>query len=210
MRKLASFAAVFALLLGTTTAVMGQERQGVGLMLGIGGTYTPSFDFTATIPEFPGEALEVDVDGGIGVAVRAGFGVTPVFVIFGGFEQSWHDLADSDDDVQLRHILGGVRVNLPTDSRANPFVSLGYGERRLRGEDEEDGSTITITGNFFDLGAGVLFFIAPSLGLDVGLNYGFGEFDNARSGDFRIGIDTGNVNALRIRVGLTWMPMVRR
>lgn len=210
MRKLASFAAVFALLLGTTTTVLGQQRQGVGLMLGLGGTYTPSFDFTATIPEFPDEALQVDLDGGIGVAVRAGFGITPVFVIFGGFEQSWHDLADAGDDVQLRHILGGVRVNLPMETRANPFVSLGYGERRLRGEDEEDGSTITITGNFFDIGAGVLFYLAPTLGLDIGANYGFGEFDDARSGPIRFNIDTGNVNVIRLRVGLTWMPMARR
>jgi hypothetical protein len=201
MRKLTSFVAALALMAGITSAAEAQARRGgVGLMLGLGATYTPSFDITAT--DF-GEEEVLEMDAGFGVAARAGFAFTPAFAVFGAYEQSWHD-----DDVTGRMIFGGVRLNLPVAPSLAPYVSGGYGQRRFRGEDE--GFTAEIRGNFFDVGAGIQVYMMPSLALDIGANYAWGEFNRLSFGGMSADIDTDNAASYRLRAGLTWTPMTGR
>ncbi len=207
MRKFTSLVAVAAMLVGAGSTLEAQAtRGGTGLMLGLGATYTPSFDFTITSPLFPGESLPVDVDGGIGIAARAGFAFTPVLVVFGAFEQSWHDI--EGDDARLQHLYGGLRLNLPVAPSLAPYVSGGYGQRRLLVDDE--GDDVRATGNMFDVGGGIVVFLGRSLTLDIGANFAFGEFDELRFPGETVDIDTDNVSTARLRVGFTWMPMTGR
>jgi hypothetical protein len=201
MRKLTSFVAALALLVGIASVAEAQARQGgVGLMLGLGATYEPSFDITAT---FEGESDVLEMDSGFGVAARAGFAFTPAFVVFGAYEQSWHD-----DDVTGRKIFGGLRLNLPVAPSLSPYVSGGYGQRRYRGDDE--GVNAEIRGNFFDVGAGIQVYMMPSLALDVGANYAWGEFNTFSFGGVSVDIDSDNAASYRLRAGLTWTPMTGR
>lgn len=211
MRKLTSLLAGLVLVIGTTSVLEAQAtRGGTGVMLGVGGTYTLPFDLQGG-EEFDNE--DVRVDGGFGFAARAGFAFTPVFVIFGGFEQSWHGLDEAEDDAQLQHLFGGVRINLPVAPSLAPYLSGGYGQRRISADfDDPDFGTanLRLTGNFFDVGGGIQIFMNRSLTFDAGVNYSFGAFDEARLLGDTFGIDDVDANVFRLRVGLTWMPMTDR
>jgi hypothetical protein len=212
MRMMTLLVAALVVLCGTASALDAQARRGgAGLMLGVGAMYTPSFVIRET-----GDPEALEIGAGFGGAARAGFAFTPAIAVFGAYEHGWHDLAGFEDG-QLRHLFGGVRLNLPVLPALAPYVSGGYGRRRFWGrgtsETEEAGLTrvrAELLGDFFDAGGGITVFLARTLTLDVGANLGIGDFDTFRLAGNDLDIDTGSSNVWRIRAGITWLPMTGR
>lgn len=148
-----------------------------------------------------------EIESGGGLALRLGYGVTDAITLF--IEGAGANInPDGADDYPLVHVdLGGRFSFLGSASRLRPFVGASVTGRAASFDLGTE--TLDLRGRAFTVGGGLEYFVSSVLGLEVGLNYSFGSFDEGRlsDGDWE-DLEEEEVDATttRFNLGIVWRP----
>lgn len=153
-----------------------------------------------------GTGLQVEdadeAESGGGLSLRLGYGFTPRVSVFAQGTGATME----DGDYSLGHFDLGVRYLFST-ARLRPFVQGAVGGRAA--QMELGGTDVELGGAALTLGGGLEYAFGRTAGLDVGLDYSFGKFDQARvdGGAWEdMGSESFSATSARFNVGVVWRP----
>ncbi|MET0400116.1 MAG: outer membrane beta-barrel protein [Longimicrobiaceae bacterium] len=151
---------------------------------------------------------EDEVESGGGLGARLGYGFTDRFQIFAAVTAANVEYSDVDDTYALGHFdLGGRFSFGSTAAKLRPFVQAAVGGRAV--SLDLGGETLDLRGAGFTGGAGLAYFLAPSVALDLGLDFTLGQFTEGRAdgGDWEDLEDFEfDAQTTRFNIGLAWHP----
>lgn len=148
-----------------------------------------------------GMGLQGEKTNSVGFGVTLGFGVSERVTLFTRGDYAYRA---TYLDVGARYSFGGA------SSALRPYVegALTGAATGLRtgtfGEPAED-RRIRSTAAALTAGAGVEYFLAPNLALDLGLGYSKGRWIHTGPGEARIG-ESGDFGTPRLNIGIRWRP----
>jgi hypothetical protein len=90
-----------------------------------------------------------------------------------------------------------------------PYVTASYGARALAAQamfDDGEKTDVSLSGHYFGLGAGIEHAFSRTMGVDAGVDVGFGKFSHAKVGGDETTEDVDATRSIRMRLGLTWRP----
>jgi hypothetical protein len=150
---------------------------------------------------------------GVGLGLRAGYGISDRFTLYLGVEGAGLDGGSgfeglgTDEKSGVLYIELGSRLHFRSDQRLKPYadvalavVGLGYD-----GAESYAGTDVTYGGAGVSLGAGLLYFLSPRFALDTGLAFTPGSLMEREVGRTREEVDIALTSA-RIHVGLSVYP----
>jgi hypothetical protein len=149
-------------------------------------------------------------DGGGGLALRAGYGVSRVVTLFVGVSGARLDgenngVINDDYDYGVGelgarfHFGGGRRALVPYLEASLQGAAATYGDR----------FDLEFRGGALALGGGLAYYVTPLLALDAGLRVAGGEFDEVDFGPVSVDVDGDDFGfgAVQLTLGLTWFPL---
>lgn len=149
-----------------------------------------------------------DGDGGGGLSLRAGWGVSRVVTLYAGFGGARMD-EEMDSFIGNEYDWGtaevGARFNLLPSRRFVPYLDVA-----LRGVSAtDDDLDFDFTGGGIALGGGASYFISPSVALDAAFRIGGGSFEDVEFGSLATDIDEDDFEygEGRFSLGLTFYPL---
>ena len=178
------------------------------------GTYITSGFFVHARTSGHGMAFDGPGDAeGVGLGLRAGYGVSDRFTLYLGVEgagldggRGFEGLGD-DEKYGAVYIELGSRFHFRPGQRLEPYadvalavVGLGYD-----GTGSDAGKDVTYGGAGVSLGAGLLYFLSPKFALDTGLAFTPGSLMEREVGRNSEDVDIALTGA-RIHVGLSVYP----
>jgi hypothetical protein len=143
-----------------------------------------------------------EAESGAGLSLRLGYGFTDRVSVFA--QGTGASMEDGDYD--LGHFDLGVRYLFST-ARLRPYVEGGVGARAV--QMEIGGTDVEVAGGALTLGGGLEYSFGRTAGLDVGLDYTFGEFNQGRldGGDWEdLESESFSATSARFNVGIVWRP----
>lgn len=149
-----------------------------------------------------------DDDAGVGLSLRAGWGVSRVVTLYagvGGAHIGGEDESVINDEYDWGAVELGARFNLLPSRRLVPYLDVA-----LRGvAAAEDDLDFEFTGGGIAFGGGASYFLSPSVALDAGVRIGGGAFDEMEFGDLSadLGEDDLEYGEARFSLGLTFYPL---
>ena len=157
---------------------------------------------------------EVKTSSGLGGGVEIGYGVTPRFLAYAGFEIAKQpvDAVDLDGEFGLTHLEAGARVSFPiAGSKMLPYIGAWVGRRSLSTtlDDFDTGTSadFSLSGVAAGASGGVQLFVSPKLALDGGLSIGVGKMGNVKlDGQKQTTQGLGSTTTTRLRFGANWYP----
>jgi len=184
--------ALFALMMATftvaaTSSLEAQSPTPQGFHLGV--------HLNGSALQFAGEST---TESGGGLGFRLGWGFTPNLTAFVGVDAATMEGGDytfAQSDL-------GARYHFVSEARRGaPYVdaSLSY----WLAETDFFGPKVEISGTALTLGGGYLHFFSSSVAFDVGLRFGFGTFDEGRSGGVAVTMDE-SARSTRFNMGISW------
>ena len=154
-----------------------------------------------------GEAADKS-DQGNGVGARIGWGFSPKFTTYLGFEASKLIVGDDpsgDSDYGLGQFELGLTYNFANSSRALvPYLELAIASEAIAYS--VGGTDVTQAGTGFNLGGGINYFFSRSTALQVGLNFTSIDFDDAKADGTTQSGSGGKASGGRLMIGLNWYP----
>ena len=147
-----------------------------------------------------------NADGGGGLALRLGYGFSPVFTLYGGLSGAGIDGGDNPvagGDYAFAASEIGARFHFNRGSDLRPYLDLA-----LRGvvADLEDRNA-EFRGGGFALGGGLAYYVSPTVALDAALRVGGGTFTDLDLGLISLGLgDDVGYGEGRLSVGVTAYP----
>jgi len=157
-------------------------------------------------PHLSGGAISNgDTFNGGGAGVKLGYGFSPLFTLYAGFNFVRLDNDSPDVTSDLAHLDIGGQFNF----RVGEAAFVPYVDAALSGVgifDEFQGQTLDTTGGGLSVGGGFKYFVQRNLAIDVGLQLGFMNLSEMSSGSQSVDIDE-DVSTARFNVGLSWFPM---
>ena len=146
-------------------------------------------------------------DGGGGLALRVGYGFSPVFTLYGGLSGADMDggdnpVAGGDYGFGAGEI--GARFHFNRGSDLRPYLDVAL--RGVVADLEERGAEFR--GGGVALGGGLAYYLSPTVALDAAVRVGGGRFDDLDLG--RVSLDLGDDSGYgegRISLGVTLYPM---
>jgi hypothetical protein len=150
---------------------------------------------------------------GIGLGLRAGYGVSDRFTLYLGVEGAGLDGGGGfeglggDEEYGVLYIELGSRVHFRSEQQLKPYgdvalavVGLGYD-----GVESYAGNDVTYGGAGVSLGTGLLYFLSPKFALDTGLAFTPGSLMERKVGRIREDVDIALTSA-RLHVGVSVYP----
>ena len=150
---------------------------------------------------------------GLGLGLRAGYGVSDRFTLYLGVEGAGLDGGSgfeglgADEKYGVLYIELGSRLHFRSGHQLKPYadvalavVGLGYD-----GVESYAGNDVTYGGAGVSLGAGLLYFLSPKFALDTGLAFMPGSLMEREVGRNNEDVDIALTSA-RIHVGLSVYP----
>jgi hypothetical protein len=177
-------------------------------------TYEPSGLFLHARTSGHGMAFDGPGDAeGLGLGLRAGYGVSDRFTLYLGVEGAGLDGGrgldglGTDEKYGVLYIELGSRFHFRPGQQLEPYadvalavVGLGYD-----GVESYAGTDVTYGGAGVSLGAGLLYFLSPKFALDTGLAFMPGSLMEREAGRNNEDVDIALTSA-RIHVGLSVYP----
>lgn len=194
-----AFAAA-AILAGTlSTPAVAQRSNTAGFNLGL------SLNGTAAQVE---DSDENDTGGGL--SLHLGYGFSQSFQLFAqASAASIESEGFEDDQFALAHFDVGGRFSFGnTSTPIRPYVQAAFSGRAASFDLGADG-TLDVRGSGLTAGGGLEYFVTPSLAIEGGLSFTFGEFNEGRldDGDWVDLEDAAfEMNTTRFDVGVSWHP----
>jgi hypothetical protein len=147
---------------------------------------------------------DYDAESGGGLALRIGYGFSPLVTVFLASEGAWMP----DDEYALGHGDLGVRLNF-SDAANNlrPYIDAALSSRVMQDDDFQ------VSGLGATLGGGLQVFFSAPVALDVGLKWTYGQYNTVRDRQSGVSVtnsDGINASSARFNIGLSWYPMARR
>jgi hypothetical protein len=192
--------AVAAVLAGTlSTPVLAQRSNTSGFNLGV--YLSP----TAAEVEDADEA-----DTGIGISLHLGYGFGEHFQVFArGAGANIESEGFVNDEFVLAHFDLGGRYSFATSASAvRPYLQAAFSGRAASFDLGNEG-TLEVRGSGLTGGGGLEYFLSPSLAVEGGLSFTFGEFNEGRldDGDWEDLDDAAfEINTTRLDIGISWHP----
>ena len=143
-----------------------------------------------------------EAEGG-GLALRAGYGFSPLFTLYGGLSGARLD-GDRTGEYDFGAAEVGARLSFNRGSALRPYLDLA-----LRGVTAEaDDVDFELRGGALALGGGITYFLSPTVALDAALRLGGGRFDEVQVGRVTIDVDGDALEfgEGRLSVGITAYP----
>jgi hypothetical protein len=192
--------ALAAVLAGTlSTPALAQQSNTAGLNLGL------FLNGTAAQVE---DSDENDTGGG--VSLHLGYGFSQSFQLFARAAASAIESEGfADDQFALAHFDVGGRFSFGSTATAvRPYVQAAFSGRAASFDLGSEG-TLDVRGSGLSAGGGLEYFLSPSLAIEGGLSFTFGEFNEGRldDGDWVDLEETAfEMNTTRFDVGISWHP----
>lgn len=146
-------------------------------------------------------------DSGGGLSARLGYGFSPVFTLYLGVSGATVD-GDTNgvirDEYQFAAGEIGARLNLNRGSAWRPYLDVA-----LRGVTAAaDDVDLEFRGGGIAVGAGVAYFVSPTVALDAAFRLGGGGFNEVDFGAISFELDADDVGygEGRLSVGVTAYP----
>ena len=149
-------------------------------------------------------------DGGGGLALRAGYGVSRIVTLFAGASGSRMDgenngLIDDDYDFGVGEL--GARFHIVNAGRRAlvPYLEASFQAAAATYDAAFD---LEFRGGAFGLGGGIAYYVSEPLALDLGLRFAGGSFNEVDLGDVAFDIDEDDFGfgVSRLTFGLSWFP----
>lgn len=149
-----------------------------------------------------------ETDGGGGLALRAGYGLSRVVTLYAGVSGAQVDGETNgviNDTYDWTAGELGARLHLLPSARLIPYLDVA-----LRGVaatyDEAD---LEFRGGGIAFGGGLAYYVTPSVALDAALRLGGGGFDEVQGGALSLDVDPDDFGygEGRLSVGLTVFPL---
>ena len=158
-----------------------------------------------------GVAYEGDRDGsGGGLGFQIGYGFSDRFTGYLGFDAAsisegdgFEGLRTGDDYTFIFMDLGG-RFHFRPDSRWVPFLDVAGTVVGL-GFDNMEGQETTLGGASLSLGAGLLYYVSPTLALEGGASFSGGSLMEREIAGSTTDVDV-KVAGVRMQVGVSYRP----
>jgi outer membrane protein W len=189
----------------TSTSLSAQVSKNAGLMLNV---------------HAQGAGLAVEdgeTETGFGGGITAGYGFSEnlgLYLTLDGANMNYGD-ADEDTDGDT-YTLGQLDLGLRytfgnTASALRPYLNAGVSGVTIVDEIEvgSEATDIAYTGPAGTFGAGIQYFISPSLAIDGGIQASIGKFTKFKVDGDEVDFDGDedpSFTATRVQVGLTWHP----
>lgn len=142
-------------------------------------------------------------EGG-GLALRAGYGVSSLVTLYGGVSGARleHERGGSEHDFGAGEV--GARFGFNRGRALRPYLDVALRAVVAR----SDAPDVESRGGALALGAGVAYFLSPTVALDAALHVGRGRFDEFDLGPISVDIrdEDGDFREARLSVGLTAYP----
>lgn len=145
-----------------------------------------------------------DTDEGGALAVRAGYGVSPVVTVYLGAVGGRMNGEREAERYALSAGELGARVAFRRGAALRPYLDVA-----LRGVTARDDDTaFTLRGGGLAVGGGLAYFLSPSVALDAALHLGAGQITEVSFGRVTVGVRDEELDVVesRLTVGLTAYP----
>lgn len=144
-------------------------------------------------------------DSGGGLALRVGYGFSPVFTLYGGVSGATVG-GDTNgvirDDYQFGAGEIGARVAFNRGRALRPYLDVA-----LRGVvARNDDVNLEFRGGGLGLGGGLAYFVSPTIALDAALRIGGGEFNEVDFGRVSLDLEDVTYGEGRFSLGVTAYP----
>jgi hypothetical protein len=147
-------------------------------------------------------------DQGNGVGARLGWGFSPKFTTYLGFEASKLIVGDDntgDSDYGLGQFELGLTYNFASSSRALvPYLEVSIASEAIAYS--VLGSDVTQAGTGVNFGGGINYFFSRSAALQIGLNITSIDFDDAKVDGDKQPDSGGKASGGRLMIGFNWYP----
>ncbi len=158
-----------------------------------------------------GQSLRYDedtldqTDSGGGLALRVGYGFSPVFTLYGGASGATIG-GDTNGVIRDEYQFGageiGARINLNRGRALRPYLEVA-----LRGVVASDDDTaLEFRGGGIALGGGLAYFVSPTIAFDAALRIGGGAFNEVDFGRVSLDLEDVNYGEGRFSLGVTAYP----
>lgn len=192
--------ALAAVVAGTlSTPAVAQQSNTAGLNLGL------FLNGTAAQVE---DSDENDTGGGL--SLHLGYGFSQSFQLFARASASAIESEGFEDDqFALAHFDVGGRFSFGSTAIAlRPYVQAAFSGRAASFDLGSEGQ-LDVRGSGLSAGGGLEYFVSPSLAIEGGLSFTFGEFNEGRldEGEW-LDLDDAafEMNTTRVDLGISWHP----
>lgn len=179
-----------------------------GLMIG---AHTTAALGTTIRPS--GEVTPFETAPGVGGGVRVGYAFTPRLMAWAGADvvKQGEESFGTTGSFALTHVEAGARYSFPIPrQRFRPYVTASIAHRALgtTAVDEVSGeqADLAFTGTSFGAGAGVEYFLSPTMAIDGGVALSTGQLGTFKLDGQRLDLPVEGSTSARLMAGLNWYP----
>ena len=147
---------------------------------------------------------ESDAESGNGFGLKVGYGFSPLFTLYAGFDAASMDATGGGEYAYGLFDLGG-QFNF----RSGAHALVPYLDVALSGQAailDVAGDDLTFSGAGISFGGGLKYFVSPALALDGSLTVTRGSFREAEYLGERETVDA-TANGARFGLGISWYPV---
>jgi hypothetical protein len=192
----------------TTLAFAGvAEGQIPGIPQGPGGSKTEGFSvglyLNGTAAQYEGDST---IESGGGLALRAGYGLSPNFDLFAQLTGASVQHDGMSDRYGVGHFDLGAQYNFgQAQARLRPYMFGALSGRAV----SLDIVNVDMRGAGFSFGGGLRYFFNPAFAVDANLGMTFGSLGEGRlaGGSWEdLGNDSVGMTSSRFNLGISWHP----
>ena len=149
-----------------------------------------------------------DTDNGGGLALRVGYGFSPLFTLYGGVSGATVD-GEANGVIGNEYTFGageiGARFSFNRGRALRPYLDVAL--RGVTASDDE--SDLEFRGGGVALGGGLAYFVSPTVAIDGALRIGGGGFNEVDFGRVSVEVDEDDFGygEGRLSLGVTVYPM---
>lgn len=179
-----------------------------GLMIG---AHTTAALGTTIRPS--GEVTPFETAPGVGGGMRVGYAFTPRLMAWAGADivKQGEETFGTTGSFALTHVEAGARYSFPIlRQRVRPYLTASIAHRALSttAVDQVSGEKLDLgfSGTSFGAGAGVEYFLSPSMAIDGGVALSTGRLGTFKLEGHSADVPVEGSTSARLMAGLNWYP----
>lgn len=179
-----------------------------GLMIGV---HTTAALGTTIRPS--GEVTPFETAPGVGGGMRVGYAFTPRLMAWAGADivKQGEQTFGTTGSFALTHVEAGARYSFPIPrQRVRPYLTASIAHRALSTTaiDQVSGEELDLgfSGTSFGAGAGVEYFLSPSMAIDGGVALSTGRLGTFKLEGHGADVPVEGSTSTRLMAGLNWYP----
>lgn len=146
-----------------------------------------------------------DTESGGGFGLKLGYGFSPLFTLYAGFDAASMDAAGGGS-----YSYGLFDLGMQLNFRSGPHALVPYLDLALSGQAavlDVEGDDFTFSGAGLTLGGGLKYFVSPVLALDGSLTMTPGRFTTVKYQGVSVEDEEGlGTTGARFGLGISWYP----